>query len=803
MKRQLLVVGWVLLILAVLCMRPWKGVEDAGAGERQVFYALDQGDAVRFRVGAGESRMRVLARLETPAPDTLDESRTWRFGVGLSLEGGGVEHKRVHWTRSRLTLLEDGTPAAVTPVPERVVTDTRILDLELAPHMAEGGVLTLRAADLEPGQRLLLRSFRETPRSRAELAGGAPASVQERLRRTYPLPWPELTAQERRWYVATKRLTLPAEELLGAETVALTRYAEPSMSPTAETWGYRLNPGESTAVNVRGPAVLRVWAAGERDKHSPSASDLPISLVDATEGGPVEGGVLGSHRVEVPEGALWSLQWHRGWNQPPVYLSYEIEPDQGQSWGEPPGAGAAQPLAPERRRLTLWRVGPESEDIVVPAAAAGPWGVLRVEARPLADAAWKAQPAEGRLGRAVTLHWEAVDAQGKVLAQGSWEAPFEHAPFERYVEAEDEPVSEPHSRYLHHPKDAVALRFSADAPVDLRFHVPLDVQPKRAPEYALESAWRGRYAPWELAPYLSLAPLNAETLAAQDRLYRLDATVRIEPRADQSEASRSVSDLRTFSVVPQGRPVAHPILQPVRRAGPFKPHHRTRMGRVTRLQIPESGVVQVDVRVADPDIGRELSLQCGDSPAQSLRLYSGGGVLTFSGLSPGEQDCSLSGPEGFFLADVPGQGARWARRDVYRADAGTLRILAQVRDPVEVLYARAYTGPGRPAPVLHVRVDGGEPEHQSGVTERRTPGARDYVPPESRGSARLVHGGNLEAWSGMPVVLGDDLSRGVHVVEFSATAPDGGPVYLRFDGSWQSGSAEIDTHWVVDSPEDP
>lgn len=797
MKRRLLALGWVMLALVVLCLRPWKGVEDAGSGERQVFYALDPGGEITFRVGADESRMRVLARLETEDPGTLDEATTWRFGVGLELEGGGQTHNRAHWTRSRLTLLPDGTPAAVTPETGKIVTDTRIVDLELAPHMQGGGVLRVRPVDLEPGQRLLVRSFRETTRTRAELAGGEPVSVQERLARTYPLPWPELSAQERFWFSTRKRLTLPAEELKGGATVALTRYASPSAAPTSETWGYKLNPGESTAVNVHGPAVLRVWAAGERDKRDPSASNLPIELVDASVEA-VEGGSLAPHRVEVPEGALWSLHWHRDWEDPPVYLSFELDPDQGQSWGEPPGAGGAQPLAPERRRLTLWRADEGLDAIEVPVAAAKRWGALRVEARPLSDAAWKKHPEQPE-GPTVTVDWEAVDAAGEVLERGSWEVPFVHAPYERFVEQEDEPVSEPLARFLYHPQDAVSLRFTSDAPVDLRFSVPLDVRPLRAPEYGLSAGWRGRYAPWELAPYVAVGPSNALELTLAERQLRLDATVRIEPREESAllaSAGQHTADgaLRTFSVRPMGRPALHPILEPVRKPGPFQDFHRTRLGARTELEIPETGVVQVDYRVPREALGQSLVLRCGDVELERS-LVSSAGVLTLSGLPSGTQSCALQAPEGFFLADVPGKGARWARRTLYRLDGRTLRVRVPVSDPVELLYARTYTLPGRPAPLIQVLVDGGELERRPGITERRTPAARSFVPVEARGQARLISGGALQAWSGMPVVLGDDVAPGEHFLEFTVPG-DNGPVYVRFDGSWRSAQVRVDAHWV-------
>ena len=205
-------------------------------------------------------------------------------------------------------------------------------------------------------------------------------------------------------------------------------------------------------------------------------------------------------------------------------------------------------------------------------------------------------------------------------------------------------------------------------------------------------------------------------------------------------------------------------------------------------------MVQVDFRVATAQVGAGISLNCGGVQVDRS-LVSSAGVLTLVGLPSGKQSCSFQAPEGFFLADVSGSGARWARRTLYRVDGRTLRVRAPVNDPVEVLYARAYTPPGQGAPVIELLIDGGELERQAGVTERRTPAERSFMPLEARGQGRLVSGGSLQAWSGMPVVFGDDVARGVHVLEFTVPASQG-PVYMRFDGSWRSAQIQVDEHWV-------
>jgi hypothetical protein len=800
--RQLVGFGWLIFIMALLCMAPWKSVEQATTGERQILYALDDGGAATFRLGAGEQAVRVLLWLETPLQgQERSEASAWRYGAGLEFTGGGVTEQREHWTRSRMTLLPDGTQATVGPRADRVVLDSRIIDLDLGEHMAQGGSLTVRPLDLEEDQRLMVRVFRVMDRTRAEFAARLPPTVQERVLRTYPLPWPKLSNDEYYWHGSLKRLTVPAELIEGGTTEPVVRYAFPSRAPTTQEWGYRLNPGEATAVNVRGPAVLSVFAmpdGQEKREHQPST--LPIELVSAVwdPDVPPVGGSIEPHQVTVPEGAVWSLRWHNSWEDAPIWLSWSLEPDQGQSFGEPPGAGAAEPLQPEVRRITVYRVGPELNAVTVPVATARKWGVLRVEARPLTTAAW----VEGRTtgdhsidAPSAQVRWVAKDAAGEELDSGVMEVDFDHAPFERYIESEELPVSEKLTRYLYHRQDAATVEFTADALTDIRVLVPLEVQPQRAPEYGLPDDFVCRYCPWELAPYVTVAPVNVEQLILDERLFRFDATVRIEHTGDREVDA--IADLETRVVRPINASIEHPVFEMLTVVKGWRPYHRTRLKQSSDLRLPEEPIT-VDYRIPADAVGTDVIVTCsGIQEARPLDARSG--RLTFETLPAGEHTCTVDGPDdGMLLADVPGRGQRWARRTLWRADGRTLLISAPVHGEPEVLYIRPYTGPGRPAPIVTMVLDDGEVERTATTTILRTPDTRTFTPAEPRGTALLANGGSLQGWQAMRVVLGDDLTHERHVVAVQVEAPDGGPVYLRFDSTW-GGATRLDTrHWPED-----
>lgn len=800
MRNRLVLLGWLFVGALLMLLAPWEGSRSsftALGAERLVLFALEDGGHASFKVGRDDDGVRVLAYLETERPEILDEAETWLFGMGIDLVGEQTTSYREHWTRSRLTVLPDKSLAINSPDPSRVITDSRIIDLIPGPHMDQGGELIVRPKGLREGERLLVRVFRENRDDGVGVVNALSRTALERIERLYPLPWPALSERELRWHTGLKRLTIPAHDLVG-DTVAVHKYVPPSHVPTSVSRGYRMEPGEATAVNLRGPSVLEIVAGtdsliAELDDDEPlPPSTMPIFKVVDASFTPVEGGTVTPSRIVVPDGAIWSVHWMNGWDAEPITLGFTLTPDQGKSWGEPPGAGGGEPQEPERRRITSYRAGPDLGPIDVPAVAARDWGHLRVEARPLSDAVWKASPATDPGQPPVNITWEALDADGEVLDTGVYPARWDHAPYERYVEAELERVSEKTTRYVYHRREAVTLRFTADRLVDLRFLYPLDVVPLRAPEYGLPEDFTGRYAPWELANYLAVAPTNHDDLVLDERLQRFDATVRIEHRGEGEQSG----DRRTWVVTPWNVDAMHPVVERVTPKRGWKAWYRTQIDGLTRLLAGDEGV-RVDFRVDADKLGEEARLVCAGVDHETYELEATTGSLDWA-LPEGENDCELQGPEGLWLARAEGDGPTWARRTLWRADTMTLRVSAWLDEPTEILYVRAYTASGN-APELHVTIDGGDLGRRPTSSAHHTPASRRFTPLEPRGWGQLVNGGRLQAWQGMRVFMGDDLARGMHQVEIRAVGQGGEPVYVRMDGSWHEARDGSTRHWTEDA----
>ena len=807
MRTRLLIVGWLVALLVLWLMAPWKDSRSsftAPGAERLVLFGLTDGGHASFKVGRDDDGIRLLAYLETDRPEILDEAETYLYGFGIDLVGEQTSSYREHWTRSRLTVLEDGSMAIDAPDPTRIITDSRIVDIIPGEHMDAGGEMIVRPKGLRPEERLLVRVFRETRDDGVAVTSALSRTALERVQRLYPLPWPTLNARELRWHTGLKRLTIPAHDLVG-DTVAVHRYEPPSYVPTSITEGYRMEAGEATAVNLRGPSVLEVFSATDRqleelDGEPMPPSTMPIYKVVDASFGEVEGGSVTPSRIVVPDGAIWSIHWMNGWDSEPITLAYTLTPDQGKSWGEPPGAGGGEPQEPERRRITNYRAGPDLGPVDVPAIAAREWGHLRIEARPLADQVWNASPETDPGQPPVNITWEALDIDGQVLDSGTFEARWEYTPYERFVEIDEDDaygpagalvrVSEKTTRYVYHRREAVTMRFTADRLVDLRFLYPLDVVPLRAPEYGLPEDFTGRYAPWELANYLVVAPRNHDQLVLDERLIRFDATVRIERRAEDAERGYR----RTWVVTPWNAHAEHPVVEPVTPKRGWQPWYRTRMLGLTSLVLEES--LKIDYRVSDQVLGQDVTLTCADREHETFTIDATTGQLEWP-VDTGEQACSLTGPDGLWLARAEGDGPSWARRTLWRADGRELHVSAWLNEPTEVMFVRAYTASGRP-PILLMEVDGGTLRRRPTSSEHFTPATRRFIPLEPRNKGQLVNGGAVQGWQAMRVFLGSDLARGMHDVSIRAIGQDGEAVYVRMDATWQQAKDGSVRHWTED-----
>ena len=817
MRHVLPLLGWLVVgtLVALLAMAQLEK-EREPPGMRELYYALAPGQDVDIRLLADEPRLRILAHLETPDPGSDDETMTWLYGLELTIDpSDGEPLTREHWTRSRRTILPDGARALQSPYADRVVTDSRILEIEPGHLLPEGGMLKVRPLLEQQDQRLLLRIYRERETQPLEQTRlfGSPEKQEVRTQAVYPFEWDNLEPAERSNVMGWIRERLHAESQT-AESVPLHRLAPPSAAPTVTTEGFLLPTGHATAVNLVGPCTLNVATELADPEPGQHAKGVPLdtSLVDASlRPKALDDQDLSAFRWDVPAGALWSIRWTNPWEQQDVLMRFTVSPPASHSWGEPPGAGAEQPQAPELRRLAHFRSDHGLVPIVVPVATGADWGSLRVDARPLPPDAWVARAGPGHdpakdpddLDGAeaplemppVTVSYTAYDEEGHNLGEGSFEARFEHAPFETYVENPWPWVSEETQVHLFHPFQATTLEFSSDGPVDLRFLVPIENEPERAEPYDLPDGWTGRFAPWELAPYISLAPLNSEQLIEEQRLMRIDATVRIEP----SSRSAGYQALSTELLLPTGEPPSYPLMERFRNGAAWQPWHRTQIAGDTDLTIPPTGELTVDFRVPSGSAGQAATLSCDDRSVQ-LRLDASAGILHFAGLAPGEHTCSIEGPMGAYLARAPGDGDRWTRRQVFRADATTLELPVQAHGSGRaVVYVRPYTPTWAEPPTIVTELDGGRPRRHGGPSTVLTRANRTIEPARTGRIARLEDSdfGDLVAWEGVRLVLGDDLVPGQHILTVHIAETDRPtPVYLRFEATDGNAEPSLPEHWA-------
>ncbi len=760
MRRRLLLGGWALVVSVSLLLVPRRDAEGSLVEERLVLLDVGNDGGFRVRVDSNDA-VRIVAQLEVPENQSLDPLRQWNFGVGLSLLRSGGE--TVAWSHnvvSRVLVDPDGHPLIRSSRPGRRVTDSRVIDLD-AGFADGGGLLEVTPAGLPENTRLLLRIF--------EVTGGTePGSL---LDLTWPRPYPALTTNEVAWYSKWRRRSLAPDFLVG-DTVSVLRRPRPEKG--VETVPLRrLEPGQATAFNVVGPAHFTADAV-QAGLGTPFSDALRIDVIsDATAVTTVSG------TFEVPEGETWSL---RVFNNATVAVNPILTPmEQPARWGDPPLPSDIR-LRPEERRIRLFRLGDEHAPLRIPVDSGTPTGLLRVDARP------------SHPGEPVRVNWIARDGEDNKLAEGEVLVPWLQAPFERYTDAEDGDASEPTTRFVLHPQATRTIEWSAPQDVDVRFLVPLGVDGIRPDVYGLENGYGARYVPWELAPWVSLAPEGLAGVIRAERVKTLIATVRFEPKGASRETVLANQPIDTDTVFPSFSPPRFPMLEPSQSGGPFQRWHRNRMGTRQRLVVPDDGIVKLEHRLSRSKVGEVASLRCG-GVTSSQRVRSSRGLLRLYGLPAGSHTCTFTAPSGMWFAKHPGGGERWAHRTLYRVDDRTVLLRIPELDGVQTLYLRAYTASGAQAPTIITEVDGGIRQASTQTVAQHTAFARYFVPDEVTGGGLLDNGGAIDRWTGMRLVMGEDLSEGEHTIEVRATSPDGTPVYVRFDATWDTPTVFRTLHW--------
>ncbi len=796
------ILGWALLVGGLTeALVHQEDPAPGSGGDRTLYYSLATDQSVGLRLGEGDTSLTLQALLEVPQPSSTDESQTWLYGVEVAIVPPNSEPTtQTFWLRARRSLLANGGERTRGAGRGRVVTDSRRVQLELSGLVPQGGLLRITPVLEDPEQTLLIRVERNQTAEAVEVASylGNTDLMQERAARRTSIPWSALDTDERVRVASAKTEPLGAEHLSGG-TRALHRLGPAHAAPTANPLGEHLQPGESTQLTLHGPCRLHVKTqdASGNDLHIEPEQAIIVGIDPVEEPEdtgepqpPVEG------PIEIPAGALWSLQWTAPADGDGVQIRFRTEPGQVCLWGESPSQKGQQHIAPETRRFTAWRLAPADVPLSVPVATGTEFGHLVVEARALPPGSWTpltdAQPPE----EAVRITYEIIGDKDIVLAEGSFDAPFKPDSLLHRIEPDREAMSEPVRVQVLHPYSARAVRFHSDAPVDLRFLVPMDVERVRSSVYELPKGWEPNHAPWELAPYVSIPPENAEKLVESHHLVRFDATVGPRP----VQPSSAPGAWRTSAIAPLSAGESHLISEPVKRARRiWRDWERTRLKPQNTLLVPSHGRISIDYRVNPLFAGRPITLTCGETTVAS-HLPAAAATVRFDGLPPGEQHCQLSAPLGRYLADVPGDGRKWARRRVYRADGRTLRVRVTVPQGGTSLFVRAYTLKNTKPPSLEVRVDEGHPKRVWGLVERVTPAIIRYQTPPRGTEAWLEDrsSGALVPRRALYIPLGDDLRPGIHEVELTLPSSNK-PVFVRFDsGNSPEPQEAQDAHWEME-----
>ncbi|MEE2750879.1 MAG: hypothetical protein VX519_05575 [Myxococcota bacterium] len=796
------VLGWALLIGGLTeALVNQEATVPGSIGDRTLYYSLTTDQSVGLRLGPEDQSLTLQALLEVPQPSSTEESQTWLYGVQVSIIPPDSDPTvQTFWLRSRRSLLANGGDRIRGAARGRVVTDSRRVELELAGLASRGGLLRVTPILEDPEQTLLLRVERNSRAPALDVATYLADThlMEERTERRTSVLWAALEAEERVRVAGSKTEPLGAEHLSGG-TRALHRLGPAHAVPTSNPLGDNLQPGESTQLTLQGPCRLHVRTQDEAGTdlyieplrtiilgNHPPEEDSDTATPKSAQGGP----------LEIPPGALWNLQWTAPPDGDGVQIRFRSEPGQACVWGETSGQEGQTHITPETRRFTAWRLQPNDVPLSVPVATGKEFGHLVVEARALPPGNWTPLAGNPPPEDAPRVSYEIVGDHDVVLAEGAFDAPFRQDSLLHRIEPAREAMSEATRVQVLHPYRATTIRFRSDAPVDLRFLVPMDVERVRSSAYELPKGWEPNHAPWELAPYVSIPPANAEALVESHQLVRFDATVGPRP----VQPSSAPGAWKTSAIAPQVAGESHLISEPVKRVRRiWRDWERTRLEPENTLLVPPHGRISIDYRVNPLFAGRPISLTCGETTVVS-HLPAAAATVRFDGLPSGEQNCQLSAPLGRYLADVPGDGRRWARRRVYRADGRTLRVRVPVPQGGTSLFVRTYTLQNAEHPSLEVRVDDGRPNRIWGLVERVTPAIIRYQPPPRGSKAWLEDrsSGSLVPRRALYIPLGDDLEPGTHEVTLTLPASKK-PVFVRFDsGSTPEPQDTQDAHWEMD-----
>ena len=733
-----------LLLVALICLSVdlgWTGLRTPTRASRRLTYVADDGVVLKV---AGDGAVELGTWLSSPVMGVRDARAT--RPVRLELEAldrfGAVVRRRSAWVRYRrgraLTDSEVRTPAYAA----QGRTD------ELSPLWGERN-LTVPSSFLEGAESLRVHPERllTTETLLLTASQGDPEDGATRLSATPP----------------RGRIAHPTQPVM---------VADPGMAwDHVAALGMPVMPGGAVALNVATAQTLDLtWHDATGAPSDPVPTEIRwVALGEATA--PTR---QAASSLTLPHsGGVASLQVALGPDADgPRVLRVRAAKSGGAPFGHPSRIEDASVLwiGPELHTLDAFRTGP---DLAPLQFTVTPGEAVRLSVRRRTEAPLPgllAEPAAVRTRLVVTLR----DEEG---TETRLERLLEARPsvFERYVQG-DHPVNGAPSEAAHTslriPDGVTELEVETDpiADVQLRVRDARETEGEPQAGYTLPDEWDGRlrFRPWVERRWHLRIPRDHEALALDNRLVRIDAQVRLEPRTAPREP------------LPRGRlALRRPYQRLVEPAGADTAADslgvRTRVSGDAWLTVPPQGRLWFDYRVPAERVGDWVPIRVGDETVQhQLSSVAGSFGVT---AEPGTTQVHADFP-GILLARAPGAPA-WRVRAAYAVAPGRrLRVPVRANGELAVF---PYSTEGV---VLGwtVELDEAPPALIDTMTEDE---AVLHLPVDAERVALGLSSplGALRRARGAVLALGEDRQGWGHV---HLTNLGDRTVYLRFAASWTS-----------------
>jgi len=854
-QKAVLVLAWLAFLglsLALLVATP-ESIEARTDTERFRVIAADP--EVHFALDPDEERVRIVFWTSAPARWARDVRAWAAFQIDLTVldHEGRVVWRGEAWRRSRMSWIRraDGVLLRTAWMPQSRLdlTDARASEVEVSGLVPQGGQLLVQARSGQPGSTVWIAAFRHGWRTRAArlrtMAGAGGKHAEAMTAELTGERWSDLPEswRERMSSRTWERLSpLPAPGARTYTSAQLIHAAPVHGWQSQPALGLPLPPGGAAAFNLlRGGEIRATWRDGSGRRKAASPTWLQKVRADGTsevsflgvveEVGPIavdEDLVSVQIALDPQADSPRTLQAHAsGGEEPEAHL-----------WGDPPFARVEGDervmVAPDLRSLEMFRASPQLGSVRFPVEA--DHEQLRLSFRPrLAAGAlpgfgvwWDVESRSSRdverdLDEPVEVELLALGPDDRELARWRVIVPVVASPFERYTQGDDPGtarVAEPVSRVILPPTGSVAIEVRALSTTDVAMRVRRPENPARGitrgyqlpeslappdrdPPAGTLPLWeagqlrdsaalsRARYVPLAQDPWQTRAPLDRDTLIREDRMIRIDAQVRFEPRggwllgeevvvsggepekAQESSRPRDASTRRSLRL-----PGPYQLLVEPDRDGQASLGARAALGtRPSRVQVPDSGRLDVDFRIAASQVGSSLTVTVDGVP-QVHRLIASAGKLRLSELSPGSRSLSVD-QDGLFLARARGSEL-WQVRRVVRLEPGgerTIPIPAGSQSMVLFPY-------GEPA-WLDWSIRGGAVSQEAAMMPRSTRRSGRHRMRADGGVARPLSfaGESIDRLSPLLIEVEEDVGAVASTLHLKLAA-EAEPIWLRLTTSW-------------------